>query len=400
MTPRFKTRAAVAAGILALAFLGANAWLVWNVDAAASAGRPPAATLWLLGLAGAPVVGTIIAGRRPGHPYGCLLLSFGITSSLLELTELYALYAMQTYGQAGTAAVVGGLVSQTLWGATIGHIPLLLLLFPDGSPPTPRWRWLAQTIVVLTVSGSAVALFTPGELGVVPVPNPIGASGALATLVDGFVITTIATLFATMLPAAASLFLRRRSASQLQRLQLRWFSWSAAVLAGALLVSATGVIRDEIAANFILMIALMSLFAAVGIAVLRYRLYDIDRLVSRTVSWALVTVVLAAVYLGAVTLLSALTAATLASGSPVAVAGATLLAAAAFKPARTHIQAAVDRRFNRARYDAARMTESYRARLRDQLELESISHDLVGTAREALHPRAALLWLREDGVAP
>ena len=388
------SRAAVGLGCLALALLTVNLVLVWNVDAAASAGRPPAATLWLLGLAGAPVVGTIVAGRRPDNAYGWLLLSFGITSALLELTELYALFAIEVYGAAGTIGVLGALVSQTLWGATMGHIPILLLMFPDGKLPSPGWRVVRRVLVTVTVTGSVAALFTPGDLGVVPLPNPYAATGAWAGAVTVVLNGSVAIIFLGMFPAAASLFVRRRAAGAQERLQLRWFSWAAAILAVALLAGAFGVLGSDVLTNTILMLALAGLFGAIGIAVLRYRLYDIDRIVSRTVTYALLSAVLLTLYLAAVTFLTALTA-PVAGDSPIAVAVATLLAAAAFGPARRRIQTSVDQRFNRARYDAARTAEAYRARLRDQLDLESISRDLVTTARAAVEPVSAVLWLRD-----
>lgn len=399
MTAGAKSTAAAALGGLALALLVANVVLVWNVDAAASAGRPPAATMWLLGLAGAPIVGTIIAGRRPDNAYGWLLLSFGITSALLEVTELYALYALQVYGTAGVLGIAGALISQTLWGATMGHLPLLLLMFPDGRLPSPRWRRLRQAVVTFTLIGSVVALFMPGELGVVPVPNPFGTTGLAGTVVQIVVGGSVAVIFAAMVPAAASLFVRRRSADVQRRLQLRWFSLAAAVLAVALLVSAFGVFESEVVANAILMLALMSLFGAIGVAVLRYRLYDIDRIVSRTVTYAVLTAVLLAVYLVAVTVLTAATS-PLTGDSPLAVAAATLLAAAAFGPARRRIQTAVDQRFNRARYDAVRTAEAFRGRLRDQFDLDGIGDDLVETTRTTMQPSRAMLWLRRANEVP
>ena len=379
--------------------MAANIVLVWIVDAAGSAGRPPAATLWLLGLAGAPVVGMIVAGRRPDNPYGWLLLSFGITSALLELTELYALYALERYGEAGAAGLTGALVSQTLWGATLGHIPLLLLMFPDGALPSPRWSWLRRAVLIATVVGSVSALFIPGELGVVPVRNPIGISGTVGTIVQQIVMTAVFVIFVAMLPAAASLFVRRRRATSLETLQLRWFSWAAAVMAVTLLVGGFGAIDSEVVTNAIIMTGFMGLFGAIGVAVLRYRLYDIDRIISRGVSYLLLTLVLGAVYVTAVTLLTTMTA-PFAGGSPLSVAAATLAAAAAFGPARRRIQGAVDRRFNRARYDAARTAEAFRGRLRDQFDLDGIGADLVETARATMQPSHTMLWLRRANEVP
>ena len=399
MSPRSKAVAAVVLAGLALLFLGANVVLVWTVDAAGSAGRPPAATLWLLGLAGAPVVGAIIAGKRPDNPYGWLLLSFGVTSALLELTELYALFALERYGAAGGAGLAGALVSQTLWGATIGHIPLLLLMFPDGALPSPRWAWLRRAVVGCTIAGSLTALFIPGELGVVPVPNPIGADGVVGDIVQVVVAASVAAIFAAMLPAAASLFVRQRRATPQERLQLRWFSWAAAIMAVALLVGGFGAIDSEVVVNAIMMAGFMGLFGAIGVAVLRYRLYEIDRVLSRTVSYAALTVLVVAVYLTVVTLLTRAT--SLVTGeSPLAVAASTLLTAAVIGPARVRIQSVVDRRFNRAHYDAVRTADAFRARLRDQFDLQDIGDDLVATTRATMQPSTAMVWLRRPSEVP
>ena len=398
MNARTKSRLAVSVGILGLLLLVANVVLVWIIEAAASAGRPPAATLWLIGLAGAPLVGMIVAGRRPDNAYGWLLLSFGITSALLELTELYALYALERYGTAGFAGLAGALISQTLWGATIGHLPLLLLLFPDGRLPSPRWRWLLRALIWLTISGSVVALFIPGNLGVVPVGNPLGIDGVGGTIIEVILGGCVIGIFAGMFPAAASLFARGRRAGPQERLQLRWFSWAAAVLAIALVVSAFGVNDDEVLTNAILMLALGGLFSAIGVAVLRYRLYEIDRLISRTVSYLALTLVLGAVYVVAVTAITTLTA-PIAGRSPLAVAAATLATAAAFGPARRRIQQRVDRRFNRARYDTARAVEGYRLSLRDEIELEALRDGLLNVVDTTIQPQRAQLWLAKVGVA-
>ena len=393
MSQRVKAIAAVALGVVALTILVANLALVWTLEAAGSAGRPPAATLWLLGLAGAPVVGIIIAGRRPDSSYGWLLLSFGVTSGLLELTELYALYALERYGVAGTPGVAGALISQTLWGATIGHLPFLLLLFPDGRLPSPRWRWFARATAGVTVIASLTALFMPGDLGVVPVPNPFGARGPWGTAVTIVVMGGTVAVFAAMFPAAASLFVRRRRGTALERLQLRWFSYASALLAVALILSAFVVPFNEVIVNAVLMLALMGLFAAIGVAVLRYRLYDIDRIISRTVSYAALTVIVVGVYLAMVTVLSQITS-SVAGSSPLAVASSTLAAAAVIGPARRRIQNGVDRRFNRARYDAGQAVEEYRTRLRSELDLETISAGLLTTVGATLGPTRTALWLQ------
>ena len=392
-------RLGVGVGVVTLVIIAVSIALVWMIDATSSAGSPVAATLWLVSIAGAPLVGLLIAGRRPGHPYGWLLLSLGLAGALLEVTELSALYMLESGTGTRGLALAGAVATQPLWAATVGHVPLLLLLFPDGRLPSPRWRWLARAVVTMTVIGGVASLFIPEQLSVVPVANPIGMREPYATWINATVIGMVVGLFLSMIPAAGSLLLRRRRSTAQQRLQLRWFSWAAGLFVLAFLVTGFAGIDNDVISNSIVAAGFAAVYGAIGVAVLRYRLYDIDRIISRTLGWALVTIVIATVYLGGITLLTA--ASTRLTGeSTVAVAASTLLAAAAFGPVRLRIQSAVDRRFNRARYDAAQTIDTYRMQLRDELDVVSISNHLEAAVVSTLQPRTLSLWLRAPEARP
>jgi hypothetical protein len=366
---------AVGLGLLALALV-----LVWVVRGPISAGSPPAATIWTLSLACAPVAGWIIARRHPGHRYAVLLISFGLFTGALELTELLPVYATESLGEPGTAGELSLIVSTALWPVTFAHFPLLFLLFPDGHLPSARWRWLGWSIGLLTLLGAVL--------------HAVLAAGAAGALVETAATVTVGGLAVAIVPAVASQFARRRSASAQERLQLRWFSWAAAFMATMLFAAIVIGVTTDTETTALVGVGFAGMYTAIGVSVTRYRLYEIERLISRTVSYAIVTAALVGLYLASVTVLTALTA-PVTGDSPVAVAAATLLAAAAFRPLRRRVQGSVDRRFNRAAYDVSREVEAYRGRLRGQIDLESVGDDLQVTVGATLQPSAVVLWLHE-----
>jgi hypothetical protein len=277
-------------------------------------------------------------------------------------------------------------------------IGFVLLLTPTGSLPSPRWRWWARVmaatpvllLLVVTVAGGPVdprfqALGGPFDLR--------GLGGVLlAANQAALAVTTLA-----MVAAAASLVGRFRRARGLERLQLRWLALASvlvalggvAVLAGL----ALGVTSATTLVSLAVDCSLIILPVATGAAVLRYRLYDLDRIVSRTLTWALLTVLLGLAYAAVVLGLGRL----LPQGSSLAVAAATLAVAAIFQPARRRVQAAVDQRFNRRRHDAARVIERFGSHLRDQVDLDTLTAEVLAVAEQTMQPTRASLWLRPPG---
>ena len=269
-------------------------------------------------------------------------------------------------------------------------LALPLLLLPDGRLRSRRWRLVVADMVVgggLLVVGVVLA---PGQLndGPVPVDNPFALSGVAGKLATTVVIAGVV-LYAISMPAALlCVILRFRSSRGAERQQLRWVAAGAAAAAAGLMAGGTAPQQTVISSILYAMVLCIPL--GVAVAVLRYRLWDLDRLVSRTVTYALVTALLVMPYL----LILPVTARLAQGSGSLAVAAATLIAAAAFQPLRRRVQDLVDRRFNRRRYDTARTLERFAARLRDQLDLDALEGELLGVVDQTVAPTRASLWLR------
>ena len=338
-------------------------------------------------------VGGLIAARRPDNSYGWVLLSVAIAWTVNGVTIDYAALALaREFPGAGPASMVAVATGALAWGT---FVTFVLLLYPTGTLPSARWRWVGRAaglgLLLMTVGlcwsalklgpAETVELFGSGEevreSGAAQVLNAIGHLLVFASLIAGVV----------------ALIVRRRRADAIQRLQLKWFAFGAALVAVSILIVP---LVSELAWMEIVAISIMPV--VIGIAILRWRLYDIDRIVSRTLAYALLTVLLVGIYLSAVTTLTTITTSRT-TDSPVAVAAATLLAAAAFQPARRRIQTAVDHRFNRARYDAQRTVERFATSLRHEVDLDDVHRHLVGTVGEVLQPSAVSVWLRPGTVS-
>jgi hypothetical protein len=274
-----------------------------------------------------------------------------------------------------------------VWLSCAGFV---LLLTPTGRLPSPRWRWWARLAAAAPVVALLALLVQPDPLAPDYHGNPL-AVPALARLLATPGVAAIALVFSSLLVGAGSLVGRFRRARGVERQQLRWLALAAALAAGLLLVGlVAGYLgRDAVVlASLSLCVALLPL--AAGAAILRYRLYDLDRIISRTVAYGLLTVLLGLGYAAVVLGLGRL----LPDSSSLAVAAATLAVAAVFQPARRRVQGVVDRRFNRRRHDAGRIIEAFGARLRDQVDLDVLQDELLAVAEQTMQPTRASLWLR------
>jgi hypothetical protein len=344
------------------------------------------------------VVGALILTRRACNRIGWLFCAIGFSQSLAGALNAYALYG-STVGLPG--------VTVAAWVASWGWVPafylllvLLPLLYPTGRPPSPRWRpiaWLTVLGMLLSIVSYA---FRPGTLKASEVPvaaNPLGVAGATGLLetVDRIGAVLFVLLF---FAAVASVLVRFRRARGVERQQLKWFLYAtvAGLVAFWLPPLTPAVIFDPSELVVDLLVGVISLGwpVALGIAVLRYRLYDIDRLVNRTVVYTALTLVLGGIYAGTVLILGEVFGGISADPPSWAVAGATLAVAALFQPARRRIQAIVDRRFNRHRYDAAKTIEAFSTRLRDQVDLDTLTTELLQVVDQTVQPTAVSLWLR------
>jgi hypothetical protein len=337
--------------------------------------------------------GALIVSRRPGQPIGWVLCALGLMSGFGAFAVEYAVYGLITRPGAVPAAATVAWCATWEFAVDFALLAALLLLFPSGRPPSPRWRW------VLWLAATGVVLAAVGALGLWPLrgrallqlytPDPVGVLGVLYRL--GAWTTEVA-----ILAAVASLVVRFRRARGAERQQLKWlFYWVAVLVVG---FPITGVVLDkvssELAADLIFALLIVPIPLAVGMAIVRHRLYDIDRLINRTLVYGLLTALLATVYAGMVLVLGQLFGGLGAEPPSWAVATATLAVAALFQPARRRIQQAVDRRFNRHKYDAAKTIERFSGRLRDELDLHTLSGELLAVIDQTMQPTSASLWLR------
>ena len=356
-------------------------------------GGPPDYAETLLPLAFA-ALGLIMARHAPANVLGWLFLVVGLMMSCGQAGDSLMYLArdeLDLIGLAKVAAVATG----WLWFPTLSLMATFcLLLFPDGRLPSPRWRPVAR-LAGAGIVLSSVALFAFAFVELDTLIRDPNADAAGPPYMELILAAAMSLVGIAVLASITSLFVRWRSASGAPRQQLKWFA-----LGGVVQLLGIGAnFFDSSVALFVSELTTLALPVAATIAITRYRLYDIDRILSRTLTYTALTGLLLGLYLVGVTFITAVTA-PVTGDAPIAVAAATLLAAAAFGPARRRIQSTVDRRFNRARYDAVRTAEAYRAKLRDQLDLDSIGGDLVATARLALEPAAAMLWLRDASGAP
>jgi hypothetical protein len=342
-----------------------------------------------LGFSAFMIVGALIVAHRPSNAIGWIFSAIGLLAFTALLAVQYATYAYVTRPGSLPGAILAAWYGSWPWYPAIALALIFTpLLFPTGRLLSPRWRpiaWLAGTttaaLMLLGALGPELDLATTDQ----GIANPIGVAWVKNS--EETVDTTVSALLVISgLAAAGSLVLRFRRSRGEERQQLKWFTYAVALLP-LFVLPGTGV-------TLLTAVPLVLLPAAVGIAILRYRLYDIDRLINRTLVYGLLSALLASVYAGTVLVLGQVFGGVGKDPSSWAVAGATLAVAALFQPARRRIQAVVDRRFNRRKYDAAKTVEAFSTRLRDELDLDTLSAELLAVVDQTMQPSQAWLWLR------
>jgi len=338
---------------------------------------------------GYATVGLVLTLRRPSNPIGWLYAAAGLMWSLSIPGDTWLDQLVAEHRPLPPAAQVAAVFGEFNWApATVLGVILPALLVPDGRLRSRRWRPVAAAAVavgVLVPVGSALA---PVELEDIGIPNPYALAGPAGELADAVGGLSIVLWLVVLVVSLACVVLRFRSSTGIERQQLRWVMAGAAGAVIGLLGGALAPQRTVVSS--ILYAGVLGVPAAVAVAVLRYRLWDLDRLISRTLTYTLVTALLVVPYL-----LIVPAAGRLAAGSgSLAVAAATLTAAALFQPLRRRVQDLVDRRFNRRRYDAARTVEGFATRLRDQVDLQALHGELLAVVDQTMQPAAASLWLR------
>lgn len=341
-------------------------------------------------------VGLLITARRPHNLIGWLFLISAVLSGIQTAATSYGEYALRL-GREGGA--IGLWISGWIWLPAVAVIVLTLLLYPNGRLPSPRWRWAALGLIPVTTA--ATLLWA--------VASPEAASGQSAFTIDPFGLApdhplralagpSLLLLTIWFLIAAASLIARMRTGSAIERQQVKWIALGAALLGvtlGASVVISLAAPDAAVskATQILSVAAVLIIPIAATLAILRYRLYDIDLLINRTIVYGGVSALLLGAYAGAVIVLQNLLR-PVTGGSEFAVALSTLLVAALFQPVRANVQRTVDRRFYRGRYDAARTLDAFSARLREDVDLDSVRADVVDVLERTVRPAHASVWLR------
>jgi hypothetical protein len=388
------------------------AWVAWSAWAllaglAILLQTPTAegySTPWVpaaLGLGSFMTVGAVIVSRQPHNRIGWLCCAAGLLGVLAAFSGEYARYALGPHG----GSLPGGLAMAwlngwvgTLWAGLV--LSFLLLLFPTGRLPSRRWRPVAWACAVCVVALCVMDAVMPGPLDASGQPNPLGIDSARAALERSYGLDLLCFVLLTLL-CAGSVVVRFRRAGGAERQQLKWFAAGAGQLAVliALALGLPGLWNRWVSltvSDVVFGISFALIPVTIGIAILRYRLYDIDRLIRRTLVYALLTALLAAVYAGLVLSLGEVFGGIGGQPPSWAVAGATLAVAALFQPARQRIQQTVDRRFNRRRYDTTKTIEAFSARLRHHVDLDALSAELLEVVDQTMEPTKASLWLRRS----
>jgi hypothetical protein len=394
MNPAVKKRAAVWAAWAACVLVAALALAAIVVDFLPGQSQRLSLRIsdWSFTAVAVPlaVVGALIVVHRPGNRLGGLLLVGALALDVEKVAQELVQYGVRHPGAVPALEWIGW-VSNWAWVPAILMLLLLPVLFPDGRPLSPCWRPLVWAIVAGALVSLVGSALIPEIVDAPSLRNPLGLPSAAGTGLEQALPKLFLGLPVAGVAAATSLIVRFRRARGVERQQLKWLAYAIGGVMIALVVQDSWLGGWAVAAGNV---ALWAIPAAIGVAILRYRLDDIDRLINRTLVYGLLTTLLGAVYAGLVLGLGQLFGGVGGKPPSWAVAGATLAVAALFQPARRRIQQGVDRRFNRRKYDAAKTVEAFSARMRDEVDLDTLSAELLAVIDQTMQPTTASLWLR------
>jgi hypothetical protein len=349
------------------------------------------------------LVGAVVGSRRPENPIGWLFCAIGVFAAIVLLSSEYAAYALLAQPDFLPGGLAMVWIRAWVWVPYVGLFVLLFLVFPDGWPQSRALRWFASLVLFVIAYGTPLAAFSPGPIDAIggAVDNPLGMEALRGVGTNSAVGPVESVLYVLGIVAAASLFGRMRRATGVERQQIKWFTYATVVLVGGAVLDftvseATGVKWLGEIGFALTMVGLAGLPMAMGIAVLRYRLYNIDRIINRTLVYGSLTAMLVALYFGGIVVLQRGFVLLTGEKSTLAVVASTLLIAALFTPLRRAIQSFIDRRFYRSKYDARETLEAFSAQLRNETDLNALSEDLVGVVRETMQPAHISLWLGSD----
>jgi hypothetical protein len=394
-----------------------RAWLAWSLWALSLALTALSLLLLILNLShpdvpvysfwaenvlfsiGYSTVGAVIVPRMSQENLiGWLFCAIGLLWAVIHLIGEYAIYTLLAEPGSLPAGEIASWVYTWPWVLGLGLIVFLSLLFPNGRLPSARWRWFARISALLTLVGAVLAAFSPGPIvvGLPAIHNPLG----IESLPNAYKSVQVLMLILIAI-SVASLLLRRVYARGVERQQTKWFTYAAAVAASGAILQY--IISDPLDLVWIggvgyalVLIGLVGIPISMGIAIMRYRLYEIDLLINRTLVYGSLTAVLVALYVVGIVVLQRLFVALTGERSTLAVVVSTLAIAALFTSLRRRIQSFIDRRFYRRKYDARKTLQAFSVTLRDETDLDALSDDLVGVVRETMQPAHVSVWLRPD----
>jgi hypothetical protein len=350
---------------------------------------------------GYSAVGVLVVSRcPPQNPMGWMFCVVGFLFGAVDFVAEYAIYALLVKPGSLPAGEAAAWVCSWLFVPQLGLAALLVLLFPIGRLPSARWRWFAWFSVLSTLLATVMAALSPGkiDIGLGPIDNPLGVEGLpnVYKPVEGLLLSLI-------LVAGGAQVVRLRRARGVERQQIKWFAYAIVVTASGAFIK--DIIPVALAAPWLqwvgyvpLVVGAVSIPIAMGVAILRYRLYEIDIIINRTLVYGSLTATLVALYFGGIVVLQRMFVLLTGEQSTLAVVASTLVIAALFTPMRRRIQSFIDRRFYRSKYDARKTLEAFSTKLRNETDLETLNNDLVGVVWETMQPAHVSLWLRPESA--
>jgi hypothetical protein len=346
-------------------------------------------------------VGVLVAYRQPGNLIGWLLLGIGALYATELFAGNYGVYTLVTNPGSLPGEVVGAWLTSWVWIFGGSLVLFVFLFFPDGKLPSPRWRPVAWLVLANTVMAVAPFALDPGLLSEfserVHVVNPVGIAGS-AGLLGMFSRVSFVLLIPISLALILALFVRFRRARGDERQQIKWVAYGVAVFALAVIIaSAWPSVDGTLLGGALFLVGFLAIPTAMAVAILQYRLYDIDVVINRTLVYTILTTVLGFLYFGSIALLQGVLIVLTGQGSQLAVVASTLLIAALFNTLRRRTQSFIDRRFYRKRYDAAKTLEAFGASLREETDLGELNEHLLTVVRETMQPAHVSLWLTPRG---
>jgi hypothetical protein len=381
------------------------AWTIWAIPAAIGGLgfflllRIHALTVGFVSLPVAfamfPTVGALIVSRQPRNTIGWIFMGVGVGTAITFLDAANLQYEVTLFRHALPVGVLLDWAGNCIWPINVGLGSFLLLLFPTGHLLSRRWRWVAWLDATAITCWAIASAFMPGPFGGETITNPFGIAAARGVLEPVGAISSMA-FDALVLLAVVSAILRFRRSRGEAREQMKWFAYGAALLVVCIVSSLMLTDQGSVFGNLGFAAGFAMLPIGAGIAILRYRLYDIDIIIRRTLIYAALTAILAVIYfavvIGAQSVIQALTGQR--GQQPVIIVATTLLIAALFNPLRRRLQTAIDHRFYRRRYDAAKTLAAFGATLRTETDLDQLSEHLLAVVQQTMQPASVSLWLR------